>query len=433
MTTPDSPRDRLERALAGIRDPALEGERSCLTTYTESARAEADAATQRQRAGNRRGPLDGSVITIKDLFDVRGEITRAGSPAWARHAQPAAADAPIIAALRAAGAVIVAKTNMTEFAFSGLGINPHFGTPGNPRDRRRIPGGSSSGAAVALADGIGELAIGTDTGGSTRIPAALCGLVGWKPTARRISTQGVHPLSTTLDSVGPIAADVARCHAADAVMAGGTWGALEPASLTGLRFGAIQGMPLEQVDDTVATTYTRTLSRIAAVSGVRDVALEVLQLMADVNERGGIAPAEAFTTHRSLLFSHGSEVDPFVRQRMQAAAHMPAPDYIANLRDRAVAIAQLDEVFDTYDALLLPTTPIVAPLLHELKTPEAMGSRNRLLLRNTAIANFFDLCAISLPMHQGEGLPCGLMLFGRSNDDAKLFRIAAALEAELAR
>lgn len=431
MTSPDSPRDQLEKALASLRDPALEGERSCLTTYADSARAEADAASARVRADKRLGPLDGCVITIKDLFDVRGEVTRAGSPAWARSAQPAAADAPVITRLRAAGAVIVAKTNMTEFAFSGLGINPHFGTPGNPRDRRRIPGGSSSGAAVALADGVGELAIGTDTGGSTRIPAALCGLVGWKPTARRISTEGVHPLSTTLDSVGPIAADVARCHAADAVMAGEPYLPLEPAALSGLRFGAIQGMPLEQLDESVAASFSRSLRRLAAVSSVRELRLDVLQLMADVNERGGIAPPEAFTSHRSLLFASGSEVDPFVRQRMQAAAQMPAPDYIANLRDRQHAIAQLDAMFGEYDALVLPTTPIVAPLLHELKTPEAMGSRNRLLLRNTAIANFFDLCAISLPM-QREGLPCGLMLFGRRDGDAALFRIAAALEAELA-
>src|SRR4051812_18236610 len=216
----DSARERLEQALARIADPAGEGSRACLSVYPASARAASDAADARNRAGISLSPLDGAIVSIKDLFDVAGEVTRAGSKVLLEEGKLAEADAPAIARLRAAGAVIVAKTNMTEFAFSGVGHNPHYGTPGNPADRTRAPGGSSSGAAVAVADGMCEIAIGTDTGGSTRIPAALCGIVGFKPSKYRVPTEGAFPLSFTLDSVGPLARTVADCAKADAVMAG---------------------------------------------------------------------------------------------------------------------------------------------------------------------------------------------------------------------
>jgi len=211
-------RDRLERALARIADPNGEGARACLTVYANAARAAADAADARAARNASLGPLDGAIVSIKDLFDVAGEPTRAGSKILAEEAAPAVADAAVVQRLRAAGAVIVAKTNMTEFAFSGIGANPHFGTPGNPRDRSRVPGGSSSGAPVAVADGMCDIAIGTDTGGSVRIPASLCGLIGFKPSRQRVPTGGAFPLSQTLDSIGPIAASVAACATADAVM-----------------------------------------------------------------------------------------------------------------------------------------------------------------------------------------------------------------------
>ena len=212
-------RDRLEESFARIADPKGEGARACLTVYQATARLEADAADARARAGMNLGALDGAIVSIKDLFDVKGEPTRAGAKILV-NAPPAKADAPAVRRLRAAGAVIVAKTNMTEFAFSGIGLNPHFGTPGNPADRARVPGGSSSGAAVAAADDLCEIAIGTDTGGSTRIPAAVCGIVGYKPSRQRIPTEGAFPLSFTLDSIGPLARSVADCARADAVMAG---------------------------------------------------------------------------------------------------------------------------------------------------------------------------------------------------------------------
>src|SRR5947199_2326760 len=239
MTT-RSCRDRLEQALARIGDPKGEGARACLTVYTEAAHAAADAADARANSGISLGPLDGAIVTIKDRFDVTGEPTRAGSRIMA-DAPPAKADAPVVRRLRAAGAVIVAKTNMTEFAFSGGGANPHYGTPGNPADRARIPGGSSSGAAVAAADGMCQIAIGTDTGGSTRIPAALCGIVGFKPSQWRVPTTGAYPLSYMLDSVGPLARTVADCAGADAVLAGQESAPLEPTPVPGLRLGVPQG------------------------------------------------------------------------------------------------------------------------------------------------------------------------------------------------
>ena len=253
-------RDRVEQALARIADPNGEGARACLTVYADAARAAADAADARAARGVSLGPLDGTIVSIKDLFDVAGEPTRAGSKILAEEAAPAEADAPMLRRLRAAGAVIIAKTNMTEFAFSGVGANPHFGTPGNPHDRARVPGGSSAGAPVAVADGMCEIAIGTDTGGSVRIPAALCGLVGFKPSRQRVPTEGAFPLSTRSIRSGRSARSVADCAKADAVMAGEDILPLEPIALAGLRFGIAEGLPLDRLDDTVAAAFAAAIN-----------------------------------------------------------------------------------------------------------------------------------------------------------------------------
>src|SRR3954447_11509879 len=312
-----SVRDRLEQALAAIADPKGEGARACLTLYADSARAAADAADARAKAGISLGSLDGTIVTIKDLFDVAGEPTRAGSRILA-DAPPAAADAPVVRRLRAAGAVIVAKTNMTEFAFSGVGLNPHYGTPGNPADRARIPGGSSSGAAVAAADRMCEIAIGTDTGGSTRIPGAMCGIVVFKPSQWRVPTQGAFPLSFALDSIGPIARKVADCARADAVMAGDEFAPLELAAVTGLRLGIPQGMLLKDFDNTVGTRFGAAKKKLAD-AGVRliDEPMPLLDDMAAVNAKGGIAPAEAYAIHRDNLAQRADAFDPNVRARVE--------------------------------------------------------------------------------------------------------------------
>jgi len=424
-----SSRDRLEQALARIADPAGEGKRACLTMYAESARKAADAADQRARAGNTLGPLDGRIVSIKDLFDVAGEVTRAGSKVLADEGLVAKFDTPVVGRLRMAGAVIVAKTNMSEFAFSGVGANPHFGTPGNPFDRARAPGGSTSGGGVAVADGMCEIAVGTDTGGSTRIPAALCGIVGWKPSKRRVPTDGAFPLSFTLDSIGPMARTVADCALADAIMAGEAPPQMEPASLSGLRLGIWTGMPFEGVDQTVAAAWERALA-VLGKAGVQliDVQVGLIEDVARANAKGGFAPAESFAIHRERLQAHGQGVDPNIRVRIERGGLMLAADYVDLMRARSRLVAAMDILMSPFDALILPTTPIVAPKLSEVATPDEFGRKNAMLLRNTAPVNFLDLCAISLPLPRHEKLAAGLMLVGRNGQDRRLFEIAAGIE-----
>jgi aspartyl-tRNA(Asn)/glutamyl-tRNA(Gln) amidotransferase subunit A len=420
-------RDSLEAALARIADPAGEGARTCLTVYAEPARAAADAADARAKSGISLGPLDGAIVSIKDLFDVKGEPTRAGSKIL-KDAPPATADAPVVRRLRAAGAVIVAKTSMSEFAFSGVGMNPHYGTPGNPADRARVPGGSSSGAAVAAADRMCDIAIGSDTGGSTRIPAALCGVVGYKATKSRISTEGAFPLSYTLDSIGPLARSVAECAAADAVMAGDEFTPLEAAPLSGLRFGIPQGLPLRDLDDTVIKAFTAALKKLGE-AGVRvtDEPMPLIDAMIAATARGPLAAIEAFAIHRKHLKTRAADFDPNVRARVERGGTVSAADYIDMLRDRARLVRAMDAQLAGLDALVLPTTPIVAPTIAEMHDPDTFNTKNMLLLRNPLIWNFFDNCAISLPLPR-NGLPVGLMLVARNGADRRLFAIAAAVE-----
>jgi len=420
-------RDRLEQALARIADPRGEGKRACLTVYTEDARAAADAADARAAIGISLGPLDGAVVSIKDLFDVAGEPTRAGSKILAEEAAPAAADAAIVRRLRAGGAAIVAKTNMTEFAFSGIGANPHFGTPGNPLDRTRVPGGSSAGAAVAVADGMCEIAIGSDTGGSVRIPAALCGVVGFKPSRQRVPTDGAFPLSYTLDSIGPIARGVADCAKADAVMAGEDFTPLVPLALPGLRLGIAEGLPLDGLDDTVAAAFAAAAKQFDhAGARLTREPLSLLDDMVEVNAKGGISPPEACAIHRDRLTRRAADIDPNVRARIERGCTVSAADYVATVRERDRLVRAMDVWLGGLDALIMPTTPIVAPTIAEVADAKVFAARNAAVLRNTNIVNFFDLCAISLPLT--AALPVGLMVVARNGEDHRLLRIAAAIE-----
>jgi aspartyl-tRNA(Asn)/glutamyl-tRNA(Gln) amidotransferase subunit A len=422
-------RDRLEQALDRIADPAGEGARACLTVYAEAARAAADAADARRRAGITLGPLDGAIVSLKDLFDVAGEVTRAGSKVLAEEGTPAAADAPVVRRLRAAGAVIVAKTNMTEFAFSGVGLNPHYGTPGNPADRARVPGGSTSGGAVAVADGLCDIAIGTDTGGSMRIPAALCGIAGFKPSKRRVPTDGAFPLSYTLDSVGPMARTVADCARADAIMAGEGTPDLASVPLVGLRLGVAQGLPFKDLDPTVSARFAAAITALdKAGARLSEQQLSLFDDLRQANLKGGFAPPEAYAIHRERLERRGGEIDPNVRVRIARGCEMSASDYVELTQVRARLVQALDARLTDLDALVMPTTPIVAPKMSEVATPETFMPRNFLLLRNTAIVNFFDLCAVSLPLPRTDGLPVGLMLVGRNGHDHRLLRMAAAVE-----
>ncbi|EKU75337.1 MULTISPECIES: amidase [Sphingobium] len=423
-------RERLEAALARIADPAGEGRRTYLTLYADSARAAADAADA--RAASPLSPIDGAIVSIKDLFDVAGEPTRAGSLILA-DAPPATVDAPVVARLKQAGAVIVGKTNMVEFAFSGVGVNPHYGTPGNPADRARVPGGSTSGGGVAVADQMCEIAIGTDTGGSCRIPAALCGVVGYKPTKARVPTDGAFPLSPTLDSIGPIATSVDACFRTDAILAGEAPRRLDLAPLKGLRAGIPQGLPLADLDATVAARFADALARLGqAGMTLSDEVFRQFDAMQALQSPVPIASVEAYAIHRDRIATRAQDFDPIVLARMQAGRDVTPERHKQMLVERAALVRSMDARLAGLDILVLPTTPIVAPTQAEVANADAFVARNRLLLRNTGLGNSFDLCAISLPLPREGGLPVGLMLMARAGQDQRLFAIAAAVEKLLA-
>jgi aspartyl-tRNA(Asn)/glutamyl-tRNA(Gln) amidotransferase subunit A len=422
----------IEEALARIADPGGEGARIFIASYGPQALEAADAQDRLRRAGYAVSPLAGLPVSIKDLFDVAGERTLAGSKAL-DDAPPATSDAAIVARLKAAGAVLVGRTNMTEFAFSGVGINPHFGTPGNPRDRTRIPGGSSSGAAVSVVDGMAAVAIGTDTGGSVRIPAALCGLVGFKPTQRRVPRDGALPLSTTLDSIGPLGRSVACCAMTDAILANEPPVVPPQMPVAGLRFGLPQRLVLDGLDGTVAAAFERVCAALSK-AGARLVDLPFTEAdeYVAMNQTGGFSAAEAFAWHHRLLERRGTDYDPRVRVRIERGRGMSAADYVTLLADRARLIAQVDAVTAGFDALLLPTVPVVAPPLAAFADDRDFARLNGLILRNPAIINFLDRCAVSLPIERTGELPVGLMAVGRHGEDRRLLGIALGLETALA-
>jgi aspartyl-tRNA(Asn)/glutamyl-tRNA(Gln) amidotransferase subunit A len=421
----------VEDALARIADPAGEGARTFIKVHAEQARAAADAIDSARRVGPRPGRYAGIPIALKDLFDITGQPTPAGSKVLA-NAPPARANAPVVQRMLNAGFIVMGRVNMTEFAFSGLGINPHYGTPASPWDRAaaRIPGGSSSGTAVAVADGMAAAGLGTDTGGSCRIPAAFCGVVGYKPTARRVPITGVLPLAPSLDSVGPLAPSVACCAVIDAILAGEEPGVPEPAPLAGLRFAVPENVVLDGMDAIVAGAFERALSVLsgagARVSRVRFPAFD-----AAVNTRGSYAASEAYAWHRALLAAKGAEYDPRIRVRIMRGESMSAADYLELAPERARTIAEFDAGTRDFDCVVMATVPIVAPPIADLEDEREYNRVNLLVLRNTALGNFLDRCAISIPCHRPGDAPVGLMLMGETMGDARLFRIAAAAEAAL--
>ncbi len=426
-----SSRALIEAALARIAEPSGEGARSFTAVYAESARAAADAQDGLRKAGYVASPLAGLPVSIKDLFDVVGERTLAGSTALDDR-PPAEEDAPVVARLRAAGAILIGRTNMTEFAFSGVGINPHYGTPGNPHDRRLIPGGSSSGAAVSVGDGAAIVAIGSDTGGSVRIPAALCGLVGFKPTRKRISRDGVIPLSTTLDSIGPLANSVACCAIADAVMAGEPPEAPAAMAVAGLRLGVLQGFVLEGLAPEVASAFSDACAGLSrAGARVVDLPLAELNEIPAINASGGFAPIEAYAWHRPLLARRGADYDPRVRVRIERAAGMTAVEYINLCAARADLILRLRAHTAPFDALLMPTVAITAPPIAAFERDEDYRHLNALILRNPSVINFLDRCAITIPIQKAGTPPVGLMVVGEHGADRRLLAMARGIEAAL--
>ncbi|WP_296930121.1 amidase [uncultured Marinobacter sp.] len=397
--------------------------------FDQSARAEAEAADRLHAAGLSGGQLAGLPIALKVLFDVAGEVTHAGSRGWQ---DPATGDALIVSRLRREGAVITGHTNMTEFAYSGLGLNPHYGTPDNPLAPGRIPGGSSSGAAVAVALGMAAGAIGTDTGGSVRIPAAFCGLTGFKPSQSRVPRDGTFPLSDSLDSIGPIAPTVDCCARLDAVLSGRSYRPIRPVSLKGLRFVVPTDYMLDDLDNTVATAFSCSLETLRnAGATLIEAPAPVLAAIPELMEGGGFTAAESYFVHRHSLEKHGELYDPRVGSRIQRGAAISAADYLELCRRRQARKQQADQWLQDYDGLLAPTVPVVPPRFEELTADEDYARQNLLVLRNPTVANMLDLCAISLPNHRAEELPSGLMLVGRNGTDDTLLRLAQAIERAL--
>jgi aspartyl-tRNA(Asn)/glutamyl-tRNA(Gln) amidotransferase subunit A len=424
-----------EEALARIADPAGEGARAFVAVQADAARAAAGAMDALRRVGRAPGPYAGIPISIKDLFDQQGVPTRAGSVAL-RDAPPASATAPAIARLERAGFVVLGRTNMVEFAFSGTGVNPHYGTPRAPYDREtgRLPGGSSSGAAVAVADGMGFGAIGSDTGGSCRVPAALCGVAGFKPTAHRVPTRGAFPLSTTLDSIGPIAPSAACCAVLDSVMAGAEDAAPPAAApLEGLRLGLPSATYLfDGLSQPVITAFDLALRRLKA-AGARlvDVALPEIAGIPAANATGGFIAAESWALHRDLIGRARDAYDPLILARIERGGTMTAAELIALMAERARIIAAVASRTVHLDAILSPTCALTSPAIAEVAATEDFNRINLLLLRNTAVANFLDRCSISLPCHAAGEAPVGLMLTGEHGGDTRLLAVARAVEAAL--
>ena len=401
--------------------------------YADEARAAARAADARLAAGQPLSVLAGLPISVKDLYDIAGRTTLAGSVLRAG-APEATQDAAAVARLREAGAAITGLTNMSEFAFSGVGINPHHGTPRNPCGAAvaRIPGGSSSGAAVSVALGLAVAALGSDTGGSIRIPAALCGLVGFKNTQSRTPLAGAFPLSFTLDTVCAMARSVDDCLQVDGVLAGVPL-AVAPRALQSLRLALPQTTMLDALEPTVARAFDRALSRLSqAGAQIVPLALTELAEIAQINAPGGFSAVEAYATHREAMRSQRERFDHRVAMRIALGEGVSAADYILMQQRRRDWIARMQMRLQGFDALVCPTVPITAPAIADLQdSDEAFFKANGLLLRNTFAINFLDGCAFTLPCHEAGELPVGLMLAAPTGQDAALAGVALAVEALL--
>lgn len=425
----------LERSIAAASSPACR--HAFVRTTFDAARAAAESADRLRAAGAPQSPLGGLAVSIKDLFDVCGETTAAASTVLA-DAPPARRDAPSVARLRGAGAAFVGRTNMSEFAFSGVGINPHHGTPANVAtaaldETPRVPGGSTSGGAVSVAAGAAWAALGSDTGGSIRIPAALHGLVGFKSTAQLVPTDGAIPLSTTLDTVCAITRSVRDAVRLHEILAARTV-RLAGRPVRTLRLAVPSTLMLDGLDATVAGAFGRALKALREAGAQLDeITLPPLGELASLNAGGGFSAAESWAWHRGRLAGHAAQYDPRVALRIRRGEAMSAADYIDLHAARNAWVARMEQALRPYDAMLSPTVPIVAPPLAPLvASDEAFFAANGQLLRNPSAINFLDGCAISLPCHAAGELPVGLMVWSSALRDDTVLDAALAIEATLA-
>ena len=415
--------DLVRQSLERIDDAGGQGRKAFIRLFRAQALAEASAVDE---IGSN-GALGGIPVAVKDLFDIAGSVTTAGSRVL-RESPPAERDAPAVARLRAAGAIVVGTNNMTEFAMGGLGINPHYGTPLNPWDRAtgRIPGGSSSGGAVAVADGMVSAALGSDTAGSIQMPAAFCGITGFKPTARRVPLEGSIPLAKSLDSVGPLANSVSCCALIDAVLAGEPAERLVPLPVKNLHFAVPQTVVLDDLEPAVAAAFAATLSRLSAAGArITEVPFKEFAEMPALP----FSVVEGYAWHRKLLEQQRASYDPIVAGRFANGAAVLAADYIDLVEARANLIRKTAPISRPFDALVMPTVPLVAPKLADFKDNEQLWlATNRRMIRNPGLANFLDRCAISLPCHESGAAPVGFSLMGETMGDRRLLSVALAVE-----
>jgi aspartyl-tRNA(Asn)/glutamyl-tRNA(Gln) amidotransferase subunit A len=428
-----SARKLVEECIARIADPAGEGQRAFIHVDKEAALDAADAMDHLRKARAAPSPFAGIPVSIKDLFDIEGQVSRAGSRALEDSA-PAEADAPAVARLRRAGFIVIGRTNMTEFAYSGIGINPHYGTPKGAWNRKdgHVPGGSSSGAAVSIADRMAYGALGTDTGGSCRIPAAYNGIVGFKPTQRRVPLEGGVPLSFSLDSFGPLGNSVACCAVLDAVLANEPIVRLSARPIKGMRLVVPTTVALDDLDEPVAKAFERALETLSR-QGALIERIEVPEFL-DVgvmNAKGGFAAAESYAWHRYLITSRGDVYDPRVRTRILRGEAISAADYIDLVNARRSLIARANARLAPYDALVMPTTANTPPRIADLADDRAFAAANLRSLRNCSLINMIDGCAISLPAHREGEVPVGLMLAASGGSDRRIFELAASIEGTI--
>jgi aspartyl-tRNA(Asn)/glutamyl-tRNA(Gln) amidotransferase subunit A len=425
-----SSRELVEQALDRIAAPGGEGARAFMKVYAESARADADYSDSLRKRGLRRSRVEGLPVSLKDLFDVAGDVTRAGSKVLAIEAKE---DAAAVARLRAAGAVFVGRTNMVEFAFGGVGLNPHYGTPRNPWDRKsaRVPGGSSSGAAVAQADGMCVMALGSDTRGSIRQPAALCGIVGFKPTQRRVPREGAFPLSYTLDSVGPLANSVDCCAAYDAILSGEDSPALE-LPIKGLRLLLPKSIAIQELDAQVEQAFGRALNKLGqAGAHITEVPVPAFDRQDEYFKGGGIAGAEVVHVHKPYI-SRAAEYDPRVGKRIAMGSTLTGADLVALFALRERYMREVGAAAGAYDAIVMPTSPCIAPTIAEAEAGEEAYFRwNFRIMRNNGLINFLDGCAVTVPCHEPGAAPVGFMVCGTAGADRRILAAAAAVERVL--
>lgn len=418
-------------ALARVEDKDGEGPRAFIRVFRDSALAAAEASDSLRKAGIVPSPLAGIPVSVKDLCDVAGYTTLAGSIVM-RNQPPATKDAPVVARLREAGAIVVGTTNMTEFAMGGLGLNPHYGNVRNAFDRQtgRVPGGSSSGAAISVTDGMAAMGLGTDTAGSVRIPAAFNGLAGFKPTVGRIPTEGVFPLSTTLDSVGPLARTVECCALTDAVWADEPVVAPEPVPLEGLRFAVPTTVMTDSLEPAVATAFDAALKKLAKTGArIEEIAMPEIAEIAAMARTRFPSMVEGYSIHRDRLAHAASDMDPRIVGRMQAGAKIPGYEYYEGMQFLKDVRLRASRTTARYDALVFPTVAVTAPAIARFtETEEGRNDFFVIVIRNASVANLLERCALSVPCHEAGAAPVGLTLMGERMADKRILAIGRAVE-----